>query len=163
MDSRTVITRRRVMGGVATIVGGILGLVGVSFVLGLGNTQYTNPEVDFMWSFTSANGQPHGVVTITHAGGNKVRADEVYIRGEGFSDAPSMEYDLSEAGGWAGNGQISGTKSGHPAITEGDSIEVGAHEGYHFVISWNVDEGPAAKLGENKGRTVNSSNDNNTN
>jgi len=112
------------------------------------------PEATFTWEYMPDNDHEYGVVTVTHSGGDKLVAKELFIRGDGFTNSPSASYDLSEDASWINNGEVSGIKDGKSAVKEGDSIRIGVTNDYHLVIALQVNEGPTFDISEDRGPAV---------
>lgn len=91
-------------------------------------------DPEFLWEYSADSNHPYGVVSITHDGGEKVPVSDVGIRGERFTEQPSMDYDIGTPGNWKGNGQATGIKGEQTAIKPGDSIRVGVFNDYHLMI-----------------------------
>jgi len=87
----------------------ILAAVIASFVLGLGDSQEVAPTSTFDFNY-DADGQN---LTITHTGGDNVKAQNVYVRGNSLSQDGDTR--------WLGNGTASTTIDGADAITSGDT------------------------------------------
>jgi halocyanin-like protein len=88
------------------------------------NTRVPNAEFSF-------EGVENGT-EIVHVAGDTVRADRLYIRGDG----------LESTGSWASlGGQASGDAGGNPAVRAGDSIVIETAESYSISLLWETDEG----------------------
>ena len=106
----------------------ILAAVIGTFVLGLGDqVQTTAPNAQFNFDYNSADS---GNLTITHAGGDGINADEVFLTGDVQENDTVAAEDMS----WSENSVHSGT------LRAGDSVGVGntaADSGTDYV--WNGD------------------------
>jgi len=71
-----------------------------------------------------------GRLTITHEGGDILSAEDVQIRGEGFTDLPDV--DMTGSGAWSGD-----TKDGQ--VSAGHRLHVGVTEDYRIAIVHRVD------------------------
>jgi hypothetical protein len=109
-----------------------------SELIGRGEPQAVRPEVRFSFAFDA----DAGLLTITHHGGDTVRADTLTIEGEGFADVDGA--DLTSPGPWVG--ETSGSTDGEPAIVAGDSVTVGAEPDYRFRLVWESPGGSAGTL-----------------
>jgi halocyanin-like protein len=88
------------------------------------NTRVPNAEFSF-------EGVENGT-EIVHVAGDTVRADRLYIRGDG----------LESTGSWASlGGQASGDAGGNPAVRAGDSLVIETAESYSISLLWETDEG----------------------
>jgi len=68
----------------------ILAAVIATFVLGLGEqVSSTAPQASFSSQFDQSGSNNYGTLTITHDGGDSVRATELYVRGNSGDDANS--------------------------------------------------------------------------
>jgi len=118
-----------------------------SFVLGLGQRQQgpVSPQVMFEFSYDAEA----GIVTVTHAGGDHVRADALFVRGRGIGAASGA--DVTAPGPWAGS--TSGEVGDAPAVTAGDSVTVGVTGGdYELRLVWESPDGStSAVLAEDHG------------
>jgi len=106
-----------------------------SFVLGLGSSQEpVPPQAVFEVEYDAQA----GLVTVTHAGGDHVRADALAVRGQGIGAAEGA--DMTAPGEWAGS--TSGDVDGVPAVTAGDSVTVGV-TGPDYVLRmvWESPDG----------------------
>ncbi|PSP69505.1 type IV pilin [Halobacteriales archaeon QH_6_68_27] len=84
----------------------ILAAVIASFVLGLGqDATNTNPQASFSWDYDaeSLNDDADGYVTISHDGGDSVKENEIFVRGDFGGDgsggvaSPKAWQDYSES------------------------------------------------------------------
>jgi len=131
----------------------ILAAVIASFVLGLGNeATNTNPQASFSFDYEQTNdGASQGMVTIKHDGGDTIAHEELYVRGDGFADPGSGNYDGLSSGdadvrtgtssfNWpaaAGSGDDS-------AVVSGDRVYVGADSDYEFDVVYEAQEGQSS-------------------
>lgn len=77
------------------------------------------------------------VLAVTHYGGDVVRADSLYIRGDSF--AADTGADMAGPGAWAGS--TSAEVDGHPAVAAGDSVAIGAASDYRCRVVWESPDG----------------------
>lgn len=132
----------------------ILAAVIASFVLGLGSQTEVAPTADFSFNYDPGNQN----VTVTHSGGDNVRGDELFMRGQ--------ELDVQPTQSWMDNAttttaaDMSGQIEGVSAVVSGDSWEVdldesGSPGAYVLRVTWEstagdtsselaVDRGPDA-------------------
>lgn len=88
------------------------------------NTRVPNAEFSF-------EGVENGT-EIVHVAGNTIRADRLYIRGDG----------IEATGSWASlGGQASGDAGGNPAVRAGDSLVIDTADSYSINLVWENDEG----------------------
>lgn len=85
------------------------------------------PRISADWAYDA----DAGTVTITHAAGDAVPAEKLYVRGEGFADADGA--DMAAPGRWAG------TASGGE-VTAGDSVTVGVESDYALRLVWEGED-----------------------
>lgn len=78
-----------------------------------------------------------GTLTITHEGGDTVRADRLILRGE-LLDATGSWTDLG--------GSASGDIGGEPAVVSGDSLTVGAQSNSTVSIVWQSVDGDGSAV-----------------
>jgi len=105
---------------------GALRLVGTALVGGFAecggsnSTTHSAPEANFDWEYTPDGENDYGVVMITHSGtkklldpdGDAIDPRSLFIRGDGLTGAPSMDYDTSEVGAWSPEGEATGEGGG---------------------------------------------------
>jgi flagellin-like protein len=147
----------------------ILAAVIASFVLGLGNnaTEQT-PTASFVFDYEQVaegdgpSGETHGLVTITHDGGDTINDQELYIRGTGFNGTDPTTTDTyggtsqslrsfvqSETGQTidrsAEGGLWEGTKSGDDSqITAGDRENIYVQSDFEISVNYEAQEGQAS-------------------
>lgn len=73
--------------------------------------------------------------TITHTGGDIVRAENIGVDGDGFVDVEDV--DMTEPGEWAGT-------SGDGEIAAGDFVTVGVEPDATLIVYWSDDDRSAA-------------------
>lgn len=78
------------------------------------------PQVAFATDYTERD-DGRGVLTVTHDGGDAVRAGRLSVEGTGVAAVPGA--DQTTAGPWAG--EVSGEWAGDPTVVPGDSVTVG--------------------------------------
>ncbi|RXK46232.1 type IV pilin [Halorientalis pallida] len=113
----------------------ILAAVIATFVLGLGEqVSSTAPQASFNFQFEEAQDNTDGVLTATHDGGDSIKANQLYLRGQNGSNAKSsFGYDVTWSdmiggpSGFGASSAISGSASGEvgstSAVTGGDFLE----------------------------------------
>lgn len=127
----------------------ILAAVIASFVLGLGgSTGNVAPQANFEFNYDSGNSE----VTVTHTGGDAVRGDELFMRGNS---------ELATTGTWAsqtsGGFSMSGSAEGVTAVVSGDSGTVDVNGGsspdaYILRMIWqDTGSDSSAELAVNRG------------
>lgn len=79
-----------------------------------------DPQVDFETTYTDA-GDGTGVVTVTHGGGDPVRADRLRVVSDEFVDVPGA--DQTSPGRWKGS--VSGDGG---SVVAGDDVTVGVED-----------------------------------
>ncbi|WP_342670342.1 type IV pilin N-terminal domain-containing protein [Halorientalis regularis] len=116
----------------------ILAAVIATFVLGLGEqVSSTAPQASFAFEFEETNTDKAGLLTMTHDGGDSIKATQLYLRGQNGSKAvDDFQYDVTwkdmidgtPPSGYA-KASVSGTASGEvgssSAVTGGDYLEIG--------------------------------------
>jgi len=129
----------------------ILAAVIASFVLGLGDSQEVSPTATFDFDYDADDGN----LTITHTGGDNIRADEVYVRGQSINTGsldgtqPS-EYDdpdLWYSNATYGNPQVATNSTeidDQAAVTSGDSWTVNADTDYIARVVWEATSGSSS-------------------
>jgi len=132
----------------------ILAAVIASFVLGLGNeATNTNPQASFSFDYEQTNdGASQGMVTIKHDGGDTIAHEELYVRGEGFVDPGSNNYDgLSPGsrddviiGSSSFNWPAAAGSGDDSAVVSGDRVYVGADSDYEFDVVYEAQEGQSS-------------------
>ncbi|WP_049891332.1 type IV pilin [Haloarcula hispanica] len=141
----------------------ILAAVIASFVLGLGDqAQQATPQASFSWDFDESTGADgYGVVTITHDGGDTINGDELYVRGEGITDADasspgadisdSDKYDLDAD---TPNDPTFGNSNtiGATEVSAGTSMNVAVTDAYDLRVVYETAEGDSsATLAQDSG------------
>jgi flagellin-like protein len=118
----------------------ILAAVIASFVLGLGSSQDVAPTATFDFNYESGASTPH--VDVTHTGGDSIRGDELYIRGNS---------EVATTGEWVADfsGPTSGEVEGESAVTSGDSVQVNVDGGstpdaYTIRVVWQSTQGDSS-------------------
>ena len=133
----------------------ILAAVIASFVLGLGqDATNTNPQASFSWDYDadSVSGDRDGYVTISHDGGDSVKENEIYIRGNfGGSDSTVASAqawdDYSTSGGTSSTVlavTASGEIGGNTAVVSGDRIELAVGSDYELDVVYEAQEGQSS-------------------
>jgi len=106
---------------------------------GGGATRPRPPQIAVSFDYdVSSSGD--GTLTITHDGGDTVRQDELFLRGEGFQNQPGV--DMTGPGEWAGS--TSGEMGGQPAVVAGDQVTVGAAPEYDIDVVWKSADGDSS-------------------
>lgn len=145
VEQRDTAVGIRVGRGEDALAIGLVAIIG-TFVLGFGSSQ--TQRVAPTAAFDLAYEPDAGTVTVTHAGGDSIRAGELSIRGTGFAEAPQA--DLTGPGRWVGS--ASGSLEGQPAVVAGDSVAVGVEPDYVVRVVWeDADGGTAATLAVDRG------------
>ena len=114
----------------------ILAAVIATFVLGLGEqVSSTAPQASFNFQFEELDSDADGNLTITHDGGDAVKANQLYLRGQNGSNADTgFQFDNTWKDMLDGNpsgytSKVSGTASGKigstSSVTGGDYLELG--------------------------------------
>ncbi|WP_436909409.1 type IV pilin [Halosimplex marinum] len=132
----------------------ILAAVIASFVLGLGNqAQQGAPTATIGFDYeqdSDLDDGPAGNLTISHDGGDTIRASELYIRGSGFNDdynesagGVSYEVDRDSAGSWARTADDGPNPNYGPEseITSGNRIVVAVESNYEIDVVYQAQEG----------------------
>jgi flagellin-like protein len=124
--------------GVPPVVGVVL-LVAITIILAAGTATFVfglgdepapvAPTSTFSVEYNSTGSS----VEITHTGGDKIRGDRLYVRGE----------SLDESGAWAnGDGSMSGTIDGNSAVVSSDTWTVNVTDaGYEVRVVWVSTDG----------------------
>lgn len=108
----------------------ILAAVIASFVLGLGGSTEVAPTADFSFNYDTDTDS----VTVTHGGGDNIRQDELFIRGD----------SLGESGNWQTitDSEATGTIEGVSAVVSGNSANVtGVTSDYVLRVIWESSAG----------------------
>jgi len=122
----------------------ILAAVIASFVLGLGDSQEVAPTATFDFNFDSDDGD----LTITHTGGDNIRVDQLYIRGNTELQSSNQgQWNVDGGGGGLGGDASAGIDS-ISAVSSGDSVELGSSDnvgsGYVVRVVWESSEGTSS-------------------
>jgi len=118
----------------------ILAAVIASFVLGLGSSTEVAPTADFSFNYDADADN----VTVSHSGGDNIRGDELFLRGE--------QLDVTTTESWNQNASStdaatqSGSIQGKSAVVSGDSWEVdldgsGSPSEYVIRVVWESTQG----------------------
>jgi len=113
----------------------ILAAVIASFVLGLGSSTEVAPTADFSFDY-DADGEK---VTITHSGGDNIRASELNVRGQQIDTN-----QMSDSENWNTNStaSASGSISSNSAVVSGDSWTMEVNDGsYVLRVIWESTQG----------------------
>ena len=136
----------------------ILAAVIASFVLGLGqDATNTNPQASFSWDYDadSVSGDRDGYVTISHDGGDSVKENEIFVRGDFGDDgsggvaSPKVWEDYSQGDTANGNTVVlavtaSGEVGGNSAVVSGDRIELAVGSDYELDVVYEAQEGQSS-------------------
>ena len=131
----------------------ILAAVIASFVLGLGNeATNTNPQASFSFDYEQTDDtNSQGMVTIKHDGGDTIAHEELYVRGDGFVDPGSGNYDglsSSDADVRTGSSSFNWPEEAgsgdDSAVVSGDRVYVGADSDYEFDVVYEAQEGQSS-------------------
>jgi flagellin-like protein len=135
--------------GVPPVVGVVL-LVAITIVLAAGTATFAlglgdeatsvAPTATFSVEYNSTGSS----VEITHTGGDKIRGDRLYVRGE----------SLDESGAWAnGDGSMSGTIDSTSAVVSSDTWTVDVTDAdYEIRVVWlSADNETSAELAFERG------------
>ena len=112
----------------------ILAAVIATFVLGLGEqVSSTAPQASFNFEFEEIQDNADGRLTITHDGGDSIKANELYFRGQNGSNGDST-YDYDDdweavvtdnlGYGTDSTGTASASVGSSSAVTGGDFAEI---------------------------------------
>ena len=135
----------------------ILAAVIASFVLGLGGNQQATPTASFTFDYTenSDSNNDENYLSITHDGGDTIKANEVYLRGSNFGGSLT---GLSKTADWSTgdetwpSGETSAKKGEESAIAAGDSVDIQADTDYEIRVVWQPGSGDqSATLGQDTG------------
>ncbi|PSP32468.1 type IV pilin [Halobacteriales archaeon QH_10_67_22] len=135
------------------------------------NATDQTPTASFVFDYEQVDDNPesgdidHGLVTVTHDGGDTINDQELYIRGTGFNgsgitdsvpassteledyvaDDTGQKIDRSEEGGlW------NGTKSGDDSqITAGDRENIYVQSDFEISVNYEAQEGQASATLQN--------------
>lgn len=103
-----------------------------------------SPQASFAYDYAE-RGDGRGVLTVTHDGGDTVRADRLFVEGPGITDVPDA--DQTEAGPWRGETSEATVGGGQPAVAPGDSVRVGVADDCVVRIVYRT-EWSAATVGK---------------
>jgi len=95
------------------------------------------PNVTFGFDYDQRD-DGTGVLEATHAGGDTLDPEELFVRGEGFTDIADV--DQTGAGPWQGT--TSGSDGG---VVAGDAVAVGVTSDYDISIVWESAVGSAGR------------------
>jgi flagellin-like protein len=146
----------------------ILAAVIASFVLGLGGSQQATPQASFSWDYTEledVSGQDYnrGIASISHDGGDSIRANELYVRGSNFeasgdysSTPATSDWDMdsnTDPATWKqAGGDASNEMGSQSAVAGGDTLNILAQSNFEFSLVWEPEEGDtSATLSEETG------------
>jgi flagellin-like protein len=137
--------------GVPPVIGVVL-LVAITIILAAGTATFVfglgdepapvTPKTTFSLEYN--NNSTGQFVEITHTGGDAVRGDQLFVRGE----------SLGESGAWAnGDGSMSGTVDSNPAVVSSDTWTVNVTgEDYVIRVIWESSDGErSAELASERG------------
>lgn len=112
----------------------ILASVIAVVVLGIGGDTTVAPTADFSFDYDPDT----NTVTATHTAGDRIRADEVFVRGE----------SLASTGNWQTlGGEASRSLGSQSAISSGDSLDVSVTGGdYVLRVTWEASAGDASSV-----------------
>ncbi|SDF85059.1 type IV pilin [Halorientalis regularis] len=150
----------------------ILAAVIASFVLGLGGSTQQTPQASFSWDFTEhdiasgAGGDSDGtdgVATVSHDGGDSIKAAELIVRGDGFEDSGNIDTSASgcdctldidsstSTKDWT-NGDATGSIGDSSAVVGGNELVIGSSSDFEYSLVWEPQEGDtSATLSEQTG------------
>ncbi len=146
----------------------ILAAVIASFVLGLGGNQQATPTASFTFDYTqqgqdsneNADGDnDYNYLSMTHDGGDTIKASELYIRGSGVGNENiDSASDVTADNQWEDGDETwpatatSTTKGDESAVAAGDRIYTSAQSDYDVRIVWQPGGGDtSATLGQDTG------------
>lgn len=99
------------------------------------------PQVSFSWDY-ERRGDGVGITTVSHDGGNSVRASELVFRGDGFVGAGSIpetvagELDVTESGEQWPAAFASGNVGSDAAVVAGDQARLGVASDAKISLVW---------------------------
>ncbi|RXK50186.1 hypothetical protein [Halorientalis pallida] len=115
------------------------------------------PQVSFSWDY-ERRGDGVGITTVSHDGGDSVRASELVFRGDGFVGAGSTpetvagELDVTESGGQWPAAFASGNVDGDAAVVAGDQARLGVASDAEISLVWeSADSDVSATLSAYEG------------
>jgi flagellin-like protein len=135
----------------------ILAAVIASFVLGLGGNTQATPTASFTFDFTQD--EPDSYLTITHDGGDTIKASQLYLRGSNFGSEDASGYSsVSASNTWETSdetwlqSETSAEKGDESAVAAGDSLIMSAETNYELRVVWQPGSGDqSATLGQDSG------------
>lgn len=74
------------------------------------------------------------ILTFTHEGGDPLRSDRLYVRGEGFANVAGA--DQTSPGVWQGTVSGERPRRGGPAVVRGDSVTIGVTRDCTVVLRY---------------------------
>jgi flagellin-like protein len=147
----------------------ILAAVIASFVLGLGGNQQATPTASFTFDYTQNDDDSptsgddgdsdYNYLSMTHDGGDTIKASELYIRGSGVGNTDvSGASDVTSDNQWESGDETwpatstSAKKGDESAVAAGDRIYASAESDYDVRIVWQPGGGDtSATLGQDTG------------
>ncbi|WP_308220119.1 type IV pilin N-terminal domain-containing protein [Halorientalis marina] len=126
----------------------ILAAVIATFVLGLGEqVSSTAPQASFTFEY-NAGSSDTGPLTITHDGGDSVKATELYVRGQNGGSGDSINDAWADYLGTSNTGltdtqvTASGSIGSESAVVAGDFVELtGVNSDAKFRMIYNPAQG----------------------
>lgn len=116
----------------------ILAAVTATFVLGIGNNTSVAPSASFSFDYNPEI-DTDGEVKIIHNGGDNIRYDELYIRGEKIDADNETDWKTLVDDGQA---SVSGSIEGTSAAVSGDSAKIGVNgDDYTIRVVWQSSNG----------------------
>jgi flagellin-like protein len=125
----------------------ILAAVIASFVLGLGDSQETAPNVSFNFDYDESDGN----LTVTKSGGDAIDGNNVYIRGANASGANAWsshdpDEDVATAVSNSSVGDIGGYSGGEIGAGQGFEIDYGGSgAGSQYEITLVYEDGDTSE------------------
>jgi len=125
----------------------ILAAVIASFVLGLGDSQETAPNVSFNFDYDESDGN----LTVTKSGGDAIDGNNVYIRGANASGANAWtshdaDKDVATAVSDGNVGDIGGYSGGEIGAGQGFEIDYGGSgAGSQYEITLVYEDGDTSE------------------
>jgi flagellin-like protein len=135
----------------------ILAAVIASFVLGLGGSQQSTPQASFSWDYTVTDDTVDpidGYVTVSHDGGDSIKHNELFFRGDGIQDSINNFGDvtISQSGDTWSAENASGSIGETSAVVGGNTEYIHAHSDFDISLVWEPGEGDtSATLSEKTG------------
>jgi len=119
----------------------ILAAVIASFVLGLGGEQDVAPTSTFDFNYDADS----DIVTVTHTGGDNVRANELYVRGSSIDTSEEQWYANATSGTDAGYATNSTEIDDQAAVTSGDSWNIHVSDSDYVIrVVWEATSGSSS-------------------